>query len=267
MAGFGIKVFFCTLIFVISSGAAAAQMYNPNQYSNPVIQKMYYNQMMTTKAIGGLIQIHMMKAGSRGGGKGKTGNAVKTSATQFRATGVEIISDQALAQIAKSPKDKQELEAFFNQCLKLYTTTASKDRFPANDLAYALNYFLVNNYHVYKNVLEGMDRYESYGVLDVTKVPNYIYSSREQAVYNQFRSALAANPAITKLSDAEKEKFTGQMAIMTGVSLLTYKAALDAKNREGILAAQKTARQNLENLLGTSPDNLSFNDSGFTLGN
>lgn len=263
MTGFGIKFFLFILFFVIGSAAVNAQMYNPNQYSNPVIQKMYYNQLMTTKAIGGLIQIHTLKAGQKTG----KGNAVKMSATQFKPTGVTIISDEQLADITKTSKEKQELENFFRQCLNLYTTTASKDRFPANDLAYALNYFLVNNYHVYKNVLEDMDKYGSYGVTDLTKVPNYIYFSREQAVYNQLRTALAANPSVAKLSDADKEKFTGVLAIMTGVSLMTYKAGLDAKNREAIETAQKMAKQNLENFLGTSPDNLKFTDNGFSAGN
>ena len=267
MARFGIKIYAFALFFVIGSAPPVnAQMYNPNQYSNPVIQKMYYNQLMTTKAIGGLIQIHMLKANANSG-KGNKGSAVKISATQFRPTGVTIISDEELAQVTKTPKEKQELEDFFKKCLQLYTTTASKDRFPANDLAYALNYFLVNNYHVYKNVLENMDQYSSYGVLDVTKVPNYIYSAKEQAVYNQLRTSLAANPKVTKLTDAEKEKFTGVLAIMTGVSLLTYKAGLDAKNREAIQTAQKMAKQNLENFLGTSPDNLTFTESGFSAGN
>lgn len=264
MTGFGIKVFLLILFFVIGSGVEVnAQMYNPNQYSNPVIQKMYYNQLMTTKAIGGLIQIHSLKAGTKTG----KGNAAKMSVTQFRPTGVTIISDKELAEITKTPKEKQELEDFFKKCLLLYTTTASKDRFPANDLAYALNYFLVNNYHVYKNVLEDMDKYGSYGVTDLTKVPNYIYSSREQAVYKQFRAVLAENSSVAKLSDAEKEKFTGILAIMTGVSLLTYKAGLDAKNREAIETAQKMAKQNLENLLGTSPDKLTFTDKDFSAGN
>lgn len=265
MTRFGIKIYTFALFFVIGSVVAVnAQMYNPNQYSNPVIQKMYYNQLMTTKAIGGLIRIHMIKAGAKTGGKTAV---AKRSPTQFRPAGVTVISDEELAGITKTPKEKQELEDFFKKCLQLYTTTASKDRFPANDLAYALNYFLVNNYHVYKNVLENMDKYESYGVLDVTKVPNYIYSAKENAVYSQLRDSLAANPSAAKLTDAEKEKFTGILAIMTGVSLLTYKAGLDAKNREAIQTAQKMAKQNLENFLGTSPDNLTFTESGFSAGN
>jgi hypothetical protein len=259
MTGWGIKFIVFLLIFVIGSASVRAQMYNPNQYSNPVIQKMYYNQLMTTKAIGGLIKIHMLKAGSRAG-SGKS--AAKTSVTRFRPTGVTILSDAEIAEIAKTPAEKKEIEDFFKQCLRLYTTTASKDRFPANDLAYALNYFLVNNYHVYKNVLENMDRYGSYGVTDLTKVPNYIYASRERAVYEQFRRALAENAAAAKLTDAEKERFTGILAIMTGVALLTYKAGLDAKNRQAIAAAQNMAERNLENLFGVSPDKLTISDKG-----
>ena len=264
MIGFGRKILIFTLFFVISSGAAFAQMYNPNQYSNPVIQKMYYNQMITTKAIGGLIQGHMLKAGSKTGRK-NTATRARRDPLLFKPANVTVVSDEELDQIVKNPAEKKELEDFFNNCLKLYTTTAGKDKYPYNDLAYAFNYYVVNNYHIYNNVFEGIEKYSTYDVLDYTKVPNYVYASREQAVYKQFREVLASNPAVGKLTDAEKEKFTAQMAIMTNVPWFIYDAAVKAKNREAIENARKMAGQNLENLFGTSAENISIGDAGITI--
>lgn len=68
------RLFYFISFLTFVSGVANAQIYNPNQYSNPVIQKMYYSQLMTTKAIGGLIQGHMIKAGVKCG-KRKNGKA------------------------------------------------------------------------------------------------------------------------------------------------------------------------------------------------
>lgn len=268
MKKFGAVIFVAGLLFVVSSGVANAQMYNPNQYNNPVIQKMYYNQMMTTKAIGGLIQGHMIKAGVNAA-NGKTGtrrSAVeKADPLKFRPAGVTVISEAELKQMTKSEQEKEELKTLFNSAVQSYAATASKDGFPFNDLAYAFNYFVVNNYHVYKNVYGKYKGYTNFGIVDVSTLPNYIDIKGEQTIYNQFRNVLASNPALGKLTDAEKEKFTALMAIMTNVPWKMYDAGIKSGNDEAIRTAQSLAKQNLENLFGTSPDNIVIGSSGVTL--
>ncbi len=264
---FGAVIFVVGMLFILS-GVADAQMYNPNQYSNPVIQKMYYNQMMTTKAIGGLIQGHMIKAGVNAA-NGKTGTrrsaAVKADPLKFRPAGVTVISEAELKQMTKSESEKEELKALFNSAVQSYAATATKDGFPFNDLAYAFNYFVVNNYHVYKNVYGKYKGYRNFGIVDVSTLPGYIDIKGEQTIYNQFRNVLASNPALGKLSDAEKEKFTALMAIMTNVPWKMYDAGIKAGDDEAIRTAQSLATQNLENLFGTPAENILINGSGVTL--
>ena len=131
MFKFGIGFFIIAVFFTIGAGSANAQMYNPNQYSNPVIQKMYYNQMMTTKAIGGLIQGHMIKAGvNRTNGKTGTRRAgqIKKDPLQFRPANVTVITDEQLAQMTKNAKEKQELETLFNSAISSYADNRRQRR-------------------------------------------------------------------------------------------------------------------------------------------
>ncbi len=264
MFKFGITSFVAALFFSVNPGAADAQIYNPDQYSNPVIQKMYYNQMMTTKAIGGLIQGHMIKAGSGRSGTRRSAQTKKDS-LQFRPAGVTVISDDQLGQMTKNEQEKQDLENLFNGCVKSYAATAQKDGFPFNDLAYAFNFFIVNNYHIYKNVLGKYKGYSNFGVVDVSQLPDYIDSRGELTIYDQFRTVLTSNPSVTKLTDAEKEKFTALMAIMTNVPWQMYEGGIKTGNDEAIENARNLAKQNLENLFGTSPDNIVITESGVTL--
>ncbi|MGI9056494.1 MAG: DUF6683 family protein [Pyrinomonadaceae bacterium] len=268
MFKFGIGFFVIALFFTIGTGIGNAQMYNPNQYSNPVIQKMYYNQMMTTKAIGGLIQGHMIKAGVNAA-NGKTGTRrsaqIKKDPLQFRPANVTVITDEQLAQMTKNAQEKQELENLFNSAISSYAETAGKDGFPYNDLAYAFNYFVVNNYHVYHDVLKSYKGYSNFGIIDISKLPNYVNLDGERTVYNQFRGVLSSNPSVAKLTDAEKEKFTALMAIMTNVPWTMYEAGIKSGNDEAIKGARQLAKQNLENLFGTSPENILINSSGVTV--
>ena len=268
MKNLTIRFFYFISFLALASGIADAQIYNPNQYSNPVIQKMYYNQMMTTKAIGGLIQGHMIKAGvNAANGKTKTGRSApaKADPLKFRPAGVTVISDAELKQMTKNAEEQEALENLFNGAIKSYAETAGKDGFPFNDLAYAFNYFIVNNYHVYKDVYGKYKGYQNWGIVDVSKLPGYINLEGERTIYNQFRNVLLSNTAMGKLTDAEKEKFTALMAIMTNVPRQMYEEGIKAGNDEAIKTAQLLAKQNLENLFGTTLDNIVVDGSGVTL--
>ena len=55
------------------------------------------------------------------------------------------------------------------------------------------------------------------------------------------------------------------MAIMTNVPWNIYEAGIKSGNDEAIKTARQMAKQNLENLFGTPPDNILINSSGVTL--
>lgn len=189
---------------------------------------------------------------------------MKADPLKFRPAGVTVISDAELEQMTRNKEEKDQLENLFNGAIKSYAATASKDGFPFNDLAYAFNYYIVNNYHVYKNVYGKYKGYQNWGIVDVSKLPGYIDLAGERTIYNQFRGVLSSNPAMDKLTDSEKEKFTALMAIMTNVPWQIYEEGIKAGNDQAIKAAQLMAKQNLENLFGTTLDTVVIDGSGVT---
>lgn len=190
--------------------------------------------------------------------------AVNPSA--FTHAGKMLIPAQLAAKIG--PQSEKQFEAL----VALYEQTAKKDGFPANDLAYALEYFLVNTYMTYNDLHDveyskdprarkGKDGFDRIAIMSQKKLLQ-VTLNQERAVYQQCKSALGANPAVTAMTDRQKQELTEVLAITFGLNLNAY---LDAVNREddpAIERARQQAKAHLEKLTGRPANTLKIGATG-----
>lgn len=190
--------------------------------------------------------------------------AVVAPPSEFRPSGAMIL-----------PK-RLGNEQVFAPLIAMYEETARKDRFPSNDVAYGLTYFVVNSYMTYRDLhqveyskdpwakrgKDGFDRIALMGEKKTMTPTPY----QERAVFLQFRESLAKNPGIAKMTDAQKQEMTELLAITLGLNLRQYLEAVNREDDQAMAAARAQAAANLEKLFGFPVERLKINESGFSSG-
>jgi len=246
---------------------AAAQMptgRTPLQSTNPMDFAMY--QSYWNNYYLGNMRFNMaMVAAAQRNVRSKSKSAVKNQpVAPVDYTAFKVSARILPKAIAESAKDNSgETEKFLNFMLDSYERTARKDYFSANDLAYAFNYFLVNNYmtahdaFAYKNGTN-LDRDSSW--MDYSVKPN-----EETAVYKQFKQILATNPDIKKMTDRQKQELTEMLAIITRINFTAYDKGLSDGNTELVNQARDSAKQVLEKFFGVTIDKISISTDGLTI--
>ena len=267
------KIFFGIISFFVLGlpSLVRAQMYvPPNMFSNPVLQRSMENNNMIATGINGLIRSQMMRNLSRNGKGSKNSSLSKkppvsqiADPTSFKASSANSIVNAFAEKSDADATQQKQVQALFDQCLQLFWKTAKDDNFPSNDLAYGFEFYVVNNYHVYKDVFSTLGDYQ----FDLTKAPNYVYYSREQAIYGQFRQFLGDTPEIKKLTDKEKQQFTEVLAIKANIAFLMDEQGRKNNDRQLMGKAQEMAKSNLESLFQTTADKIIIDDNGVSLNN
>lgn len=252
-----------TLILIVIAAAVvttdAQIMSNPAQWyiNNQIYSMRVFNSTVGTSMVG--------KKGAKSSSTKPSQPAAKADITAFKSSPQNILPARLGARDADA---KKQLEGFID----LYRQTARKDGFPADDIAYAFEYFVVNNYQLAKdlvdmpadkdpylrNARDGFDRISLVSKKRTEMVTMY----QERAVYQQFRTILGGNPEIAKLTDAQKQEATELLAIMYGVNLAAYLKGIDASDDKLIGEAQMLAEQGLEKLLGTTFANIRITNNG-----
>ena len=253
--------FFASVILLLTGFifSTEAQTYvPPNMFDNPILQRSMVNNNIIATGINGLIRSQMMR-NTRGGRT--TRKSAVADPTSFNNSPANSLTKTLTDKSANNPEQQKQAEMIFDACVKSYWETARDDNFPGNDLAYGFEYFVVNNYHLYKDIFKTLDNYR----YDLTKAPNFIYYSREKAIYGQFRQMLGGNPEIKKLSDKQKQQYTEMLAIMTKMSLLMYESGRKNSDEKLMEKARLMAKSNLESLFQTDADNIIISDEGVSL--
>jgi hypothetical protein len=178
-------------------------------------------------------------------------------------TAFKAVERRLPKMFAQSAKDNTgQTEKLLNSFLDLYEQTARKDEFPANDLAYAFNYFVVNTYMTAKDSFwhqqGNLDR-------DMEWYKYRIFPDQETAIYKQYKEALSSNPEIKKMTDQQKQEFTEMLAIMTNINYTAYSKGLEKGDEKMVNQARESAKQTLEKFFGVSIDRLVFSKEGLTI--
>src|SRR5262245_55047551 len=146
------KFMILLLIVLLSSVPLLAQTYGlPG--SQPVDPIGYYiNQSFwSNKAFTTVMSGALFKSGSKGRSSSNAAPTAPPSVTSFKHSGSHILPT-AIAALNRT--DATAEKRIVEDLLNLYRQTALKDGFPANDLAYAFEYFVANNYQIYNFLLD-----------------------------------------------------------------------------------------------------------------
>lgn len=266
-----------TLALLLAAAAGAAPL--PAQIMSNPGQWYINNQIYSTRVFNGVVANSMVDRARRGaaGAKGAAARPATPAPepTQFREsanTTVPALLSANSSGIARTPA---EARALFTSYIDMYRTTARKDGFPANDLAYAFEYFVVNNWQVYHDLVElpldkdprarrakdGFDRIAIMGQKRVEQVTPY----QERAIYEQFRARLGASAEVRAMTDAQKQEATEMMATLLGVNWAVYMKGIDALDDATAQQGRDMARQGLEKLLGVPIAKIHLTNRGIEL--
>jgi len=198
---------------------------------------------------------------------------VKT-ATEFDAVGRRrILPDQLSKAQGKNASEISQAKQAFDTFLNRYEESATTDGFPPNDLAYAFEFFIANNYNVYKDHLQQdpADKApmspSADPLLKLARMANKrsgysLVGYVDKIIYQQMKDVLSKNPAIVKLTDRQKQEFTEMLAITTIATFDMYAAAGKSGDPEAFAEAQNMAKQSLEKMLGVSADKIKITAKG-----
>lgn len=259
-------IFFAVLFAAVPSyaqtyGLPGAQPIDPIGYY--INQSFWSNKAFTTVMRGSL-----MKTGSKGRpGTRAAQPSAPAGVTAFRHSGGHMLP-KALAAHAKS--DATAEKKIVEDLLNLYRKTAANDGFPADDLAYAFEYFVVNNYQVFHHLLDINADPEIKSIHDPlarlqainTKGQMKVTLTQERAIYDQFRRVLSENAEVKKMTDPQKQEATELLAVLTGMAYLQFSQGSQNRSDEQMEKGRQAARANLEKLTGVSAENIRITNNG-----
>ena len=152
---------------------------------------------------------------------------------------------EALAQaLATRPADQQALLVTMAQLRAVYDKSAAEEG-RTNSLAAAYTFFIACNLTVY------------YG--------NEPTEAASDALFAQVEAAISATPAVSSLSDADKQAMHDWLIAMAGVVLTTFISADTAQSLEAAQAAQALAATAMMEVLGLDPKAMSLDEKGLTV--
>ena len=173
------------------------------------------------------------------------------------------ILPKQLAQGELNTDARAQAIEYYEGLIDLYQGVAHKDGFPPNSVAYAFNYYVVNNYHVLYDLLSTKVRASSITPIGGSpKKGQMVTIQQEQTLFRQFEHLLSSDPSIKKMTDSEKQSITESLAIMTNECFKLYQYALENGNQEVLRSAQETALDNLIQLLGERAVRLRITNQG-----
>ena len=250
--------------------ARAQGMQSPGQW--------YINQnIYSTRVFNGVIANSMIDAKRKAAADAaNTGSANQppqpAEATRFVPAAARIAPARMAGRNAGSADARRAVQASYDAHLDLYERTARNDGYPPNDLAYAYQYFVVNAYQVYHDLVnvpldrdpylrgarDGFDRI----TLAARKRQAQVSASQERAIYQQFRRELGASAEVRRMSDAEKQEATEMLAISFGVTFDAYMRAINSGDDALRDEARRAARTGLEKMLGRPVDRIHVGYNG-----
>ncbi len=258
------KKILLAVIFVtafLSIGATAQGVYVPRP---PVVYipqldpvRMHLEQQLFRDRMNAGASNKMGVKGKKGQGpasnsRSATAKTVK-SVTTFNPAGGRILSAQLSGASGQSAAEIQQAKQTFEMYLDRYEKTALDDGFPPNDLAYGFNFFIVNNYIIYRDLYEQSPADKALMAPSgdpllalqhsYSKQAGTVTSTAENAVYQQVKTLLSTNPEIIKLTDRQKQEFTEMLAVVTLANFSMYETAGKNNDAEAFAQAQSMAKQ------------------------
>lgn len=182
--------------------------------------------------------------------------------TYFKPAAEAILPKQ-LARTERNANERIKAIRYYENLINLYQKVAKKDDFPPNSVAYAFNYYVVNNYHIMHNLLSTKVRVSSISPTDgMPRTGKTVSIQQEKTLFRQFEALLSEDPSIRQMTDKEKQSITESLAIMTNECFKLYEYALENDDKDVLKRAQDNAFENLVQLLGERAVRLRITDRG-----
>ena len=172
-----------------------------------------------------------------------TATSRRIGSTTFSPVSTSIVPLEMAATASKTGTERQEMEAFFEQCLQNYEANMRQQGQPIRDVARAVSYFIGVNY----NVLHG---------------GNALTANQGSALRAQIKAALEQDETFQRMSNREKQQMYEMMAVMAEFVAVSSDVAAQKGNKQLADMARDMAKDNLEKLLGTSVNNIRITDHG-----
>lgn len=249
----------------LASPAGAQMMSNPGQWyiNNQIYSTRVFNSTVGTS----------MASGSSGatGSRGRSAPPAR-DVTRYEERPNSTLPALLAANSTGITRTPDEARRLFTSYIDLYKQTARKDGFPANDLAYAFEYFVVNNFQIVHDLVDvpydkdprarrGVDGFDRITIMSQKKLLQ-VTMAQERTIYEQFRTRLAARADIRAMTDAQKQEAAELLATLFGVNFATYMNGLNAGNDAMAQQGRDMARQGLEKLLGVPMAQIRITNAG-----
>lgn len=222
------------------------------------------------RVFNGMVGNSMLRKGGKTSSSKRPPSPNAANPGRFRA-GPNILPPK----LSKNAGDQGQTQRMLDEFIGLYKQTAAKDGFPANEVAYAFQYFVVNNYQIYHDLIDvpaeldprarrAKDGFERIQILSEKKLLQ-VSPFQEKVIFEQFRGVMAQNPELAKMTDSQKQEASEVLAIMFGVNFAVYMQGI--RNRDDALAnqARQAARDGLEKLLGAPIDRIKITNGGLEI--
>lgn len=253
----------------LASSGAAQMMSNPAQWyiNNSIYSSRVFNSTVGTSTAS-------RTAGSRPDDRRAATAPIERDATRFTERPDSPLPALLAVNSTGISTSREDAERRFASYIALYKQTAQQDGFPANDLAYAFEYFVVNNYHVYHDLVpvpydkdpralraaDGFDRISAMSKKRLLQVT----MAQERRIHQQFRTRLAARADIRAMTDAQKQEAAELLATLFGINFAMYMQGIDARDDRMAQQGRSMAREGLEKLLGVPIDSIRITSGGLT---
>ncbi len=248
-----ILLFFSTLLTVCFSFTANAQYGGGNSFSNMVIRHNIERNTLNNRILNNMRANKML----RDNNSNNTTTTAPTPKAPPRAVSIFDASNQRV--VTKGVQDKTTRD-LYEHVLCNYENVAHKDGFIPNDMAYALNYYLIHNYIIYHNLYKQEETNPNdpmaiaWEMARQMQRQNQLDVAYERAIHNQFQQFIETNAFFTSMNNSQKQEVAESLAVTTGMLWMLYADYLKTKNEAAYPEIRQTAYDNLKALLGENVD-------------
>ena len=166
--------------------------------------------------------------------------------TAFHASQAPFVPQQLAERLGRTKQERQHIEGILTKCLNFYGDTAKQKGVPLHDVAVALNYFISTNYLVYSS--------------GAGPTPEQMSATRDS-----IRARLVRDVNFNRMSDKQKQEAYETLIVLAGFVDSGIGTANKSGDTEAAAQLRKTAKENLQTLLGTPIEKIYFTNDGLAL--
>lgn len=220
------------------------------------------NQEIARIAMQGEINKRLLNGA--GPARGTKKRVVSTNPGAYKAKTGYLLPGLISEKSEGTKDEKLKLKTALVNTLKFYENIALQKQYPDNEIEFALLYYVINNYVIYRNI--------DPAATDVSGKTQYLvggfYSPlirEEQGLYRQLARQVAAQKSIADMSDEDKQKSSESLAIYTTLMWQQFQSFTAARDMDGLGTIRNQAASNVESFVGAKIEKISIGNNGIVI--